>query len=70
MLFLACFIFKIRATLDFKNKNCAFRKQPPNFPQLLMDKTTKLIELKKTIIKYPEKNGRQKILDSFGGFSC
>jgi hypothetical protein len=23
LLFLACFIFKIRATLDFKNKNCA-----------------------------------------------
>jgi hypothetical protein len=26
LLFLACFIFKIRATLDFKNKSCAFRK--------------------------------------------
>jgi hypothetical protein len=38
MLFLACFIFKIKRSADFENKSCAFRKQPPNFPQLLRKK--------------------------------
>jgi NAD-dependent deacetylase len=38
LLFLACFIFKICATLDFKNKSCAFRNNRLISPSFLIKK--------------------------------